>query len=76
MPSILSRILHMLTHLIPAQPYEVGTMIILIYRWAVWGMEQLSIIKASLIVQLVKNLPAMQEILIRFLGQEDPLEKG
>ena len=39
-------------------------------------MEQLSIIKASLIVQLVKNLPAMQEILIRFLGQEDPLEKG
>ena len=39
-------------------------------------MEQLSIIKASLIVQLVKNLPAMQEILIRFLGQEDLLEKG
>ena len=24
----------------------------------------------------VKNLPAMQEILIRFLDQEDPLEKG
>ena len=31
---------------------------------------------ASLIVQLVKNLPAMQEILVRFLGQEDSLEKG
>ena len=28
------------------------------------------------IVQLVKNLPAMQEILVRFLGWEDPLEKG
>ena len=31
---------------------------------------------ASLIAQLVKNLPAMQEILVRFLGQEDLLEKG
>ena len=26
----------------------------------------------SLIAQLVKNLPAMQETLVRFLGQEDP----
>ena len=26
--------------------------------------------------QLVKNLPAVQETLVRFLGQEDPLEKG
>ena len=26
--------------------------------------------------QLVKNLPAMQETLVRFLGQEVPLEKG
>ena len=31
---------------------------------------------ASLIAQLVKNPPAMQEILVQFLGQEDPLEKG
>ena len=31
---------------------------------------------ASLVAQLVKNLPAMQETLDRFLGQEDPLEKG
>ena len=31
---------------------------------------------ASLIPQLVKNLPAMQETPIWFLGQEDPLEKG
>ena len=30
----------------------------------------------SLIVQLVKNLPAMQETLLRLLGQENPLEKG
>ena len=26
--------------------------------------------------QMVKNLPAMQETQIRFLGQEDTLEKG
>ena len=31
---------------------------------------------ASLIAQLVKNLPAMQETLVGFLGLEDPLEKG
>ena len=33
-------------------------------------------INASLIVQLVKNPPAMPETLVRFLGWEDPLEKG
>ena len=32
--------------------------------------------RASLIAQLVKNLPAMQEAPVQFLGQEDPLEKG
>ena len=31
---------------------------------------------ASLIAQLVKNPPAMQETLVQFLGQEDLLEKG
>ena len=30
---------------------------------------------ASLAAQLVKNPPAMQETLVQFLGQEDPLEK-
>ena len=30
---------------------------------------------ASLIDQLVKNLPAMQETRVQFLGGEDPLEK-
>ena len=33
-------------------------------------------IKPSLRVQLVKNPPAMQETLVQFLGQEDPLDKG
>ena len=31
---------------------------------------------ASLIAQLVNNLPAIQETPVLFLGQEDPLEKG
>ena len=29
----------------------------------------------AFIAQSVKNLPAMQETWVRFLGQEDPLEK-
>ena len=32
--------------------------------------------RASLGAQTVKNLPAMQETQVRFLGLEDPLEKG
>ena len=31
---------------------------------------------ASLLAQLVKNLPAMRETWVRSLGWEDPLEKG
>ena len=30
---------------------------------------------ASLVVQMVKRLPAMRETRVRFLGQKDPLEK-
>ena len=33
----------------------------------IWG--------ASLVTQLLKNLPTMQEIQVQFLGREDPLEK-
>ena len=31
---------------------------------------------AFLVAQMVRNLPAIQETQIGFLGQEDPLEKG
>ena len=31
---------------------------------------------ASLVAQMVKNQPAMQETLVQTLGQEDPLAKG
>ena len=30
---------------------------------------------ASLVAQMVKNLPAMQETQVQFLSQEEPLEK-
>ena len=36
----------------------------------------LHIIKISLMAQMVKNLPVMQETWARSLGWEDPLEKG
>ena len=32
-------------------------------------------VQASLVAQSVKNLPAIQETWVRFLGQEHPLEK-
>ena len=37
---------------------------------------QTEAMRPSLVAQLVKNMPAMQETLVQFLGQEDQLEKG
>ena len=37
-------------------------------------MSAFSSLVASLVAQLVKNLPAMQETWVRSLGREDPLE--
>ena len=34
------------------------------------------IYRAALVVQTIKNLPAMQETQVQSLGQENPLEKG
>ena len=31
---------------------------------------------ASLVAQMVKNMPAMQETCVQSLGQEEPLKKG
>ena len=33
-------------------------------------------IRASIVAQMVKNLPAMQETWVRSLGRKDPLKKG
>ena len=45
-----------------------------LYWLAIWLW--IFIIGGSLVAQLVKNPPAMQETLVWFLGQEDPLEEG
>ena len=39
-------------------------------------MRSFVTIGASLVAQMVKNLPAVQETQVQSLGQEDPLEKG
>ena len=39
-------------------------------------LDSVSTARTSLIAQLVKNLPAVQETSVQFLGQEDSLEKG
>ena len=41
-----------------------------------WLWQKFQVLWASLVVQLVKNPPAMRETWIQSLGQEDPLEKG
>ena len=38
--------------------------------------EVYQVLGASLVAQMVKNLPAMQETQVGYLGGEDPLEKG
>jgi len=39
-------------------------------------LDLCSLFWASLVAQTVKNLPALQETWVQFLGQENPLEKG
>ena len=50
-----------------------------------WGRKEwdtteqlhfINLVRASLVAQRVKNLPATQEIPVHSLGWEDPLEKG
>ena len=41
-----------------------------------FSSEGIHVYRASLVAQLVKNLPAMQESQVLSLGWEDPLEKG
>ena len=58
---------------------SVGTANIVVEGGTITGSimgGSLSILRASLVAQLVRNLPAVQETPVRFLGREDPLEKG
>ena len=43
--------------------------------WEEWILECQLLLWASLVAQSAKNLPAMQENWVRFLGWEGPLEK-
>ena len=40
------------------------------------SLSNLRVMVVSLIAQLVKNLPAMQETSVLFLGWEDSVQKG
>ena len=40
------------------------------------GISELKWTRVSLVAQMAKNLPVMQETPVLFLGWEDPLEKG
>ena len=45
-------------------------------RGAWWAAVHGVTVLVSLMAQIVKNLPAMQEIQVKSLGREDPLERG
>ena len=44
-------------------------------RLTLWAHSPHGAKRGALVAQLVKNLPAMQETWVQFLGREDPLEK-
>ena len=39
-------------------------------------LKSIPLLQASLVAQMVKSLPGMQETWVQSLGWEDPLEKG
>ena len=45
------------------------------WAWARWTLQQSVNYGLSLVAQMVKNLSALQEIRVQFLGQKDPLEE-
>ena len=66
-------------HNLATTPHSLGYRLLLVKGEVspsiVFIASPFSITRASLIAQLVKNLPIKQETLIRSLGQEGPLEK-
>ena len=54
---------------------EFVTILLLFYVLGFWPQCMWNL-RASLVAQMVKNLPAVQETWARSLGLEDPLEKG
>ena len=62
--------LHLFLHHFPASSKSLATIDILICLYS------FAFSRASLMAQLVKNLPAMRETWVQSLSWEDPLEKG
>ena len=57
------------------EPGLLGAIIYILLIYSLIFIRKLKFM-ASLIAQLVKNPPVIQETLVQFLGWEDPLEKG
>ena len=70
-PSFYARIVHYSIQ--ASSVYWSGVIYILFSKYLLSAYYVLGV---SLVDQLVKNLPAMQETPVRFLGWEDPLEEG
>ena len=64
-----------LCHTLPWKPTQGSSSFCHLDRFCFLSQKLFSL-WVPLIAQLVKNLPAMQETLVWFLGQEDPLEKA
>ena len=52
------------------------SMILFAFKSSTQYFSSTSLCWASLVAQLVKNMPAMRETCVRFLSWDDPLEKG
>ena len=46
-----------------------------LHLYCIYNLHSIYIILASLVAQMVKSLPAVQETCVQSLGWEDPLEK-
>ena len=56
-------------------PQPVNTLVHMALNSLFGSFPSFIIVLSSLVAQRVKNLPALQETWVRFLGQKDPLEK-
>ena len=59
-----------------AEPEGNQDWLLFLYWGSPWRVKLLHLQEASLVTQLVSNLPAMQEIWVPSLGWKDPLEEG
>ena len=51
-------------------------LLVSIFKMRIKNLNNVRPFWASMITQLVKNLPVMQDTAVLLLGGEDPLEKG